>query len=60
MARTCFLVIRCTPEERDRVHALAQERGVSASKLLRDAIDDIRAKTPAVKADGSSLRSDQA
>lgn len=59
MARTCFLVIRCTPEERERIHALAQASGETASDLVRRLVLAPPPPPPATPADPSSLRSDK-
>lgn len=34
-ARNCFLVIRCQPDERAALHALAKSRGMKISELVK-------------------------
>lgn len=36
--RNCFFVLRCQPAERETIHLLAHNRGVSASALVKDLI----------------------
>lgn len=38
--RNCFFVLRCQPDERETIHLLATNRGISASSLIKGLIAD--------------------